>query len=66
MRNSFRRPARGPSNVTQAIAVMKLGVAKVSTTMDRMRLRNGIVVRETAQAIGRAIANAVTPAKKAS
>jgi hypothetical protein len=49
---SFIIPALGPSKITHARAVRKVGVAKVSTTMDRMNPFKGIFVLETPHAMG--------------
>lgn len=51
----FSFPARGPSKIIQAIAPMKLGLAKVRTENVRINFRKGIFVRETPKAIGTAI-----------
>ena len=50
----FNLPALGPSNMIQAIAPMKLGLAKVKMEAVRMNFRKGISVRETPKAIGTA------------
>ena len=50
----FNLPALGPSNMIQAIAPMKLGLAKVKMEAVRMNFRKGISVRATPKAIGTA------------
>jgi hypothetical protein len=52
----LRRPLFGAARISQAIAPRKGGVTKDAVTMTRTKLRPGMLLRATSQAIGAATA----------